>query len=60
MGQGAGKTMNPIEFLKKTNTVLLFILLVATLLCGGYLMRRSYKPLAVVHVAIDSARLHKK
>jgi hypothetical protein len=52
--------MNPIEFLKKANTVLVSVLLVGTLVIGGYLINRSRKPIACVHVAIDSARMNNK
>jgi len=52
--------MNAIEFLKKANTVLVFVLLVGTLMVGGYLINRSRKPIDCVHVAIDSARMNKK
>jgi hypothetical protein len=52
--------MDVIAFLKQANTVLLFVLLVSTLLVGGYLVFRSQKPLAVMHVAVDSTHLGKK
>jgi len=52
--------MNLIELLKKTNTVLVFVLLVATILAGGYLIVKSRKPINTVHVSIDSVQLHKK
>ena len=52
--------MNPIDFLKKTNTVLIFVLLVGTILVGGYLILRSRSPLASVHVSVDSLHFHKK
>ena len=37
--------MNPIEFLRKTNTILVFILLVAAIAAGGCLFMRSRKPI---------------
>jgi hypothetical protein len=52
--------MNPIEILKKTNTVLIFVLLVGTIFFGGYLIKRSREPIKTVHVTIDSLRIHKK
>jgi hypothetical protein len=52
--------MNPIEILRKTNTVLIFVLLVAALLLGGYLVIRSRQPINTIHVSVDSVRLHKK
>jgi hypothetical protein len=52
--------MNPIELLKKANTVLVFVLLVGTILVGGYLINRSRMPTPCVHVAIDSARINNK
>jgi hypothetical protein len=51
--------MNPIEILKKTNTVLIFVLLVATLCTGGYVVMRSRKPVTTVHIAVDSVRINK-
>lgn len=52
--------MKLIEVLKKTNTILAFILLVTALFLAGYLMMRLRKPLTVVHVAVDSLRVGKK
>ena len=51
--------MKPIEFLKKINTVLIFVLLVATLSVGSYLIAKR-KPINTVHVSVDSLRLGKK
>lgn len=55
-----GTEMKLIEVLKKTNTILAFILLVTALFLAGYLMMRLRKPLTVVHVAVDSLRVGKK
>ena len=52
--------MNPIEFLKKTNTVLVFVLLVAAIVCGGYVIARSRKSNSTIPVSIDSVHIHKK
>lgn len=52
--------MDPIDFLKKTNTVLVSVLLVAVILVGGYLIARSRMPLRTIHVSVDSLRFHKK
>ncbi len=52
--------MKPIEFLKKINTVLIFILLVGALAIGGYLALRLRKPIDTVHVSVDSISLNKK
>ena len=52
--------MNPVEFLKKANVVLVFILLVAAILCGGYLMAKSRKSNTTIPVSIDSVQIHKK
>lgn len=52
--------MSPIEFLQKTNTVLIFILLVAAIVFGGYVVKRSRKPINTIHVTVDSVRIHKK
>lgn len=52
--------MNLIEFLRKANTVLVFILLVAAILCGGYWIARSRKSNNAIPVSIDSVHLHKK
>ena len=52
--------MNPIEFLRNTNTVLVFVLLVATILVGGYLFVRSRQPIDTIHVTVDSMRINKK
>ena len=52
--------MNPIEFLKKTNTVLVFILLVAAIVCGGYVVARSRHSNNTIPVSIDSVHIHKK
>lgn len=52
--------MNPIEFLKKTNTVLISVLLVAALISGGYLFMRSRQGMSVIHVSVDSLSSHKK
>jgi len=52
--------MNFIEFLKKTNTVLVFVLLLGTLLVGGYLIVWSRRPIHTVHVSVDSLTLSKK
>ena len=52
--------MNPIEFLKKTNTVLVFVLLVAAIVGGGYLIARSRKSNNTIPVSIDSVHIHKK
>jgi len=52
--------MKPIEFLKKTNTVLVFILLVIVITVAGYLIYRFRKPVNTVHVAVDSLHVGKK
>ena len=52
--------MKPIEFLKKINTVLVFVLLIATLSAVGYLIARLRKPIDTVHVSVDSLHLGKK
>ena len=52
--------MNPIELLKKTNTVLVFVLLVAVLIIVGYLVARLRKPINTVHVSVDSLHIGKK
>ncbi len=52
--------MKPIEILKKTNTVLIFILLVAAISLAGYLIVRLRKPINMVHVAVDSLHVGKK
>ncbi|MCX5787131.1 MAG: hypothetical protein NTX64_01285 [Elusimicrobia bacterium] len=52
--------MKPIEFLKNTNTVLVFILLVGTILVGGYLIVKSRNPINSIHVSVDSMSFHKK
>ena len=40
--------------------VLVFVLLVAMLLAGAYLIKRSRQPISTVHVSVDSVRIHKK
>ena len=52
--------MNPIDFLRKANIVLVFVILVAIILVGGYLIVKSRKPMNTIHVSVDSVRLHKK
>ncbi len=52
--------MTPIEFIKKTNTVLIFVLLVGALVAGGFLIARLRKPITAVHVSVDSLHLGKK
>jgi hypothetical protein len=52
--------MNLIYFLRKTNTVLIFVLLVAVILVGGYLIARPRIPLRTIHVSVDSMHFHKK
>ncbi len=52
--------MNPIEFLKKTNTVLIFVLLIGALALGGYLFVKLRKPMNPIQVSVDSLRLGKK
>lgn len=52
--------MNPIEFLKKINVVLIFVLLVATIFFGGYLIKKLRRPIDTVHVTVDSISIHKK
>jgi hypothetical protein len=52
--------MKPFEFLKKTNTVLIFILLVGAITIAGYLIVKLQKPMDTVHVAVDSLHVGKK
>jgi len=52
--------MNIIDFLKKMNTVLIFILLVAAVFLAGYLISRLRKPISMVHVAVDSLHVGKQ
>jgi hypothetical protein len=52
--------MHPIDFLKKTNTVLLFVLLVSVIVGGGYLILRSQRPVNPIHISVDSVRVNKK
>jgi hypothetical protein len=52
--------VNPIEFLKKANTVLVFILLVAAIVCGGYVVARLRHSKNTIPVSIDSVHIHKK
>jgi len=51
--------MKPIEFLKKINTVLIFILLLGAVIFGGYLIFRG-KALNSVNVSVDSLHLGDK
>ena len=52
--------MNPIEFLKKTNTVLVFVLLIAAIVGGSYQIAKSRKSNNTIPVSIDSVHIHKK
>lgn len=52
--------MDPIEFLRKTNTVLIFILLIAAILFAGFLMARLHNPITTVNVNIDSMHVQYK
>ena len=52
--------MTLIEFLKKSNTVLVFILLVTAIILAGYLILRLRNPINTVHVAVDSLHVGKK
>ena len=52
--------MKLIEVLKRTNTILVFLLLVTALSIAGYLIVRLQKPIDTVHVSVDSLHLGKK
>jgi len=52
--------MSPIGFLKKINTVLVFVLLAALVAFAAYWIIKSRNPLKTVHVSIDSVRLKAK
>jgi hypothetical protein len=52
--------MKLIEYLKKTNVVLVFILLVTAIFLTGYLIVKLGKPMNSVHVSVDSLHLGKK
>ncbi len=52
--------MKPFEFLKKTNSVLVCILLVTAIFLAGYLILRLRKPINTVHVSVDSLHVGKK
>jgi len=49
-----------MDFLKKTNTVLVFILLIAAIALVGYMIVRLRMPVNMVHVSVDSLHVGKK
>ena len=52
--------MDKIEFIRKVNVVLVFVLLVAAIVGGGYVIARSGKSHNTIPVSIDSVHLRQK